>query len=72
MLLHQQIIDLLGKESNLTANQIADKLTQKPKSVKVILHRLNKQEKIVREKKAREQKTKAGPQNLYVYSVKSV
>lgn len=72
MILSKQILDLLSQEPGLTANQIADKLSQKIKSTKVVLHRLNKEEKVTREKKPLEQKTKAGPQNIYVYTVKSV
>lgn len=71
MFLQERIVNLLKEESGLTANQISQKLEQKPNSVKVILHRLNKKDQIIREKKMREQKTKSGPQNLYTYSIKS-
>ena len=73
MFIQNCILELLAKESNLTANQIADKLKQFEKnsrSVKVVIYRMNKRGKLLREKKMREQKTSCGPQNIYTYSIK--
>jgi len=72
MLLNAKIIELLTASPDLNALEITQRLDQKPKSVKVILHRMTKLGKVTREKKAREEKTKSGPQNLYVYKVKKV
>lgn len=70
MFIQDAIIDLLTREPNLTAVQISSKLDKNPRSVKVVLHRMNKREKLVRVKTPREQKTKSGPQNIYTYIVK--
>lgn len=70
MFIQDAILELLTREPNLTASQIAGKLDKNPRSVKVVLHRMNKREKLVRVKTARQEKTNSGPQNIYTYIVK--
>lgn len=72
MAMSQQIIQLLEQTPNLNSLQIAQAINAKDTSVKVTLHKLIKKEKLVREKMARSEKTKAGPQNLYAYRVSAV
>lgn len=72
MAMSQQIIQLLEQRPNLNSLEIAQAINAKDTSVKVILHKLIKKEKLVREKTARQEKTKAGPQNLYAYRVSAV
>lgn len=67
-----QIIQLLSERPNLNSLEIAQAINAKDTSVKVTLHKLIKREKLVREKVARAEKTKAGPQNLYAYRVVEV
>ena len=68
-MLSQQIMDLLSKEPSLNANQIADKLSQKHNSVKVVLQRMAKRNQICREKKETENKPKCGPRNIFLYKL---
>ena len=69
MMLSQQILDLLSKEPNLNANEIADKLSQKKNSVKVVLQRMAKRNRIVRERKETDVKPKCGPRNIFLYKL---
>lgn len=69
MKLNERIINLLTTKPSMTANDICSQLDTNLQSVKVTLHRLTKSGKLVREKKAREVKTAAGPQSLYIYKV---
>lgn len=67
-----QIVELLQQKPNMSSNEIAQALNAKITSVKVTLHKMVKNQKLVREKIGRVEKTKAGPQNLYAYRLSEV
>lgn len=68
----QQIVELLQNKPNMSSNDIAQALNAKVNSVKVTLHKMVKNQKLVREKVSRAEKSKAGPQNLYAYRLSEV
>lgn len=71
--MQKQIVELLKTESNLTANQIADRLQKKHTSVKVILIKMLKSQKVVRKKVERQDQTKkVGPRSVYCYFANTV
>lgn len=63
----QQIVEMVSAEPGLTAKQISEKLVKKEKTIKVVLHRLVKTNRIAREKIAHGQKSRSGPEQVYVY-----
>lgn len=67
-----KIIEVLNQSPNLDSNKIAETIGAKNTCVKVTLNKLIKANRLVREKVKREQPTKVGPQNLYVYKVNPV
>ena len=67
-----QIVELLQQKPNMSSIEIAQSLNAKITSVKVTLHKMVKNEKLVREKVLRAEKTKAGPQHLYAYRLSEV
>lgn len=72
MAMPQQIVELLQNKPNMSSNDIAQALNAKVNSVKVTLHKMVKNQKLVREKVSRAEKSKAGPQNLYAYRLSEV
>ena len=58
---------MVGTEPGLTAKQIAERVQKNEKTIKVVLHRLIKTNRIAREKIPHQVKTKSGPQSVYVY-----
>lgn len=72
MAMPQQIVELLQNQPNMSSNDIAQALNAKVNSVKVTLHKMVKNQKLVREKVSRAEKSKAGPQNLYAYRLSEV
>lgn len=69
MAMPKQIVELLQQNPNMGSTDIANSLNAKVTSVKVTLHKMVKEGKLVREKIARTEKAKAGPQNLYAYKI---
>ena len=65
--LQTQIINLLHDRHWLDADQITSTLNAKKNSVKVILHKLTKLNKLERKRELRDTKTHCGPQNTYRY-----
>ena len=66
----KQIVELLQQTPNMSSNAIAETLNAKVSSVKVTLHKMVKQGKLMREKVARPVRAvKAGPQNVYAYKI---
>lgn len=72
MAIPKQITELLQQKPGLSSVQIAQEINAKLDTVKVTLHNMVKKEKLVREKIARVEKTKSGPQNLYAYKLSEV
>lgn len=65
--LQTQIISLLHDRHWLDAEQITIALNAKKTSVKVILNKLTKLNKLERKREMRDTKTHCGPQNTYRY-----
>ena len=69
--MQSKIIELLTAEPNLQASQITAKIDCKPASVKVILNKMVKKEKLVRVKTDRLEAVKKGRKSVYAYSIKA-
>jgi predicted transcriptional regulator len=70
--LQAQIISLLHERHWMDAEQITIALNAKKTSVKVILNKLIKLNKLERKKELRDTKTHCGPQNTYRYKAVEV
>jgi predicted transcriptional regulator len=67
----QQIIKMVTDQPGLTAKQIAERVQKNEKTIKVVLHRLVKSNRLMRDKVAHEVKAKSGPQSIYAYKAVS-
>tara|TARA_R110000868_G_scaffold10504_4_gene51365 strand:+ start:398 stop:613 length:216 start_codon:yes stop_codon:yes gene_type:complete len=67
MVVTKKIIELLKNETRLNAKQIAEKTETKETVVKATLYNLCKRGRVIRERVALEQKTRSGPQKIYLH-----
>jgi DNA-binding MarR family transcriptional regulator len=67
-----KILDYLTANPNKSAEQITAAISGKPNTVKVILHKMQARNQLIRERHEREVKTKQGPQKIYVYRMPTV
>jgi predicted transcriptional regulator len=67
-----KIIAYLTNNPNKNADEITKAIDGKRNTVKVILHKMQSRNQLVRERVERAEKTKQGPQKLYVYKLPTV
>lgn len=67
-----KIIAYLTNNPNKNADEITKAIDGKRNTVKVILHKMQSRNQLVRERVDRAEKTKQGPQKLYVYKLPTV
>lgn len=66
------IIKYLTENPNKNAEEITQGINGKRNTVKVILHKMQARNQLVRERVERAEKTTQGPQKLYVYKLPTV
>ena len=67
-----KIIKYLTENPNKNAEEITQAINGKQNTVKVILHKMQARNQLVRERVERAVKTKQGPQKVYTYRMPSV